>query len=466
MRPVTIAPALPPLPARPAGTGGGSHVDAVTPLWRMGVDGSDWDVALIERTDLVCLAATRPVTFVPNGTAGERGELWIRSRRGRSLIWSWRKGSLRTYLVFPSEPGRKRSFRDVSPQPGTVDSVVQSMLGTPDPTTAAIIGLDSVVARLEARLPIDIARPEAAASPALWLAAACYPALVPAVERGLVPVGLRNLPTCMTPALRERTARGVAQRLFGPSATRRIVRAIGRLLAGVPGTNELRLMPVVAAQIGRGVLEPDHLVQLLELAGPTHTWLDPFSPSLVAGARRLLRPLTVARQRRLLAQAIDHELGPLELADAVRMATRMPSLDATLLPRDLHELHDELAARSHELEARSRRIDAPSWLDGLHDTPAGEHLRFVVPTATDQLRSWGRQMHNCIGSYGPAAAAGEAFLLGVERDGDLAYNIELDRSGRIVQLLGPANTQPRPDEAAQIVAALASRGLAMASASW
>ena len=60
----------------------------------------------------------------------------------------------------------------------------------------------------------------------------------------------------------------------------------------------------------------------------------------------------------------------------------------------------------------------------LHGVEVGDGLRIVLPRSTDELAEWGRALRNCVGSFGPAVAAGRSLLFGVEVHDVLAYCLE------------------------------------------
>ena len=86
----------------------------------------------------------------------------------------------------------------------------------------------------------------------------------------------------------------------------------------------------------------------------------------------------------------------------------------------------------------------------LHGAEIGHDLRIVVPRSTDELVSWGHMLRNCVGSFGPAVAAGRSLLIGVESGGALTYCLELAPDGTVRQFLGERN-RPVPQAAASAV---------------
>lgn len=81
----------------------------------------------------------------------------------------------------------------------------------------------------------------------------------------------------------------------------------------------------------------------------------------------------------------------------------------------------------------SQRVRAIDHLD------LGGDLQLVLARTKPELAEWGRQLHNCIASFGPAVASGVSTILGVRLAGRLAYCLELTDQGEIRQFLGDRN---------------------------
>lgn len=82
-------------------------------------------------------------------------------------------------------------------------------------------------------------------------------------------------------------------------------------------------------------------------------------------------------------------------------------------------------------------------------------LRFVVPTSREELRRWGRVLHNCVGDFGNAVAVGHSWVIGIEHDDHIIGCIEVSPIDRKVrQALGPRNRPLPPAVAADVFEAL------------
>lgn len=70
-----------------------------------------------------------------------------------------------------------------------------------------------------------------------------------------------------------------------------------------------------------------------------------------------------------------------------------------------------------------------------------ENLKIIVPKTNHQLIDWGKKMSNCIGSYGERATERERVLLGIFKENELVYNIEI-YGKRINQFYAKYNQHP------------------------
>lgn len=98
-------------------------------------------------------------------------------------------------------------------------------------------------------------------------------------------------------------------------------------------------------------------------------------------------------------------------------------------------------------------------LAAVHGDEPASGLRLVLPRTTGELVAWGRRLHSCVGSFGPAVATGRSILFGVERDGTLRYCVELSPDGMVRQFLGERNTAVPRSVAAAVCARLVALGL-------
>jgi hypothetical protein len=107
---------------------------------------------------------------------------------------------------------------------------------------------------------------------------------------------------------------------------------------------------------------------------------------------------------------------------------------------NLHELHEFYSKELDKLRHKDFPLMNPpiaKEIDNIHL----DGMVLVIPKTSHELLSWGRQMNNCIGSYGMRVGERGRLLIGVTREGKLVYNIEV-YGGEIHQFYAPHNTQP------------------------
>ena len=79
----------------------------------------------------------------------------------------------------------------------------------------------------------------------------------------------------------------------------------------------------------------------------------------------------------------------------------------------------------------------------------------MVPTSREELRRWGRVLHNCVGDFGNAVAGGHSWVIGIEHDDHIIGCIEVNPTDRQVrQALGPRNRPLPPAVATGVSEAL------------
>jgi hypothetical protein len=86
--------------------------------------------------------------------------------------------------------------------------------------------------------------------------------------------------------------------------------------------------------------------------------------------------------------------------------------------------HDEFADMQRKIRDKPFELNPPEWLLEVDGTVFGPYT-VRVPHTSEDLRTWGKVMHNCIYDYGNRMAVGELFLFALEQDGELKYNIEI-----------------------------------------
>ena len=244
--------------------------------------------------------------------------------------------------VLALHPGRGRvAVRLVVPEAGYEVDLTRA-------PSAAVACLDDAARRRgrdrsEARAALAAALEVAVATAGAWspapgtdpvaaLGGAGHPLLGAAYDHGAAVVD--RVPPWAAPLLVAPDARTAARRGFGV-ATRPLVRALARAVAGPGDGAAVGLGAVGLALAGAGVLQPDRLVRVLDAAGATGVAVA--SVDDLAAWRPVLRALGPQRAERVLVDAVD-ELGTLR--EVARLwpdvAPRLP----TTLPGRLPALAD------------------------------------------------------------------------------------------------------------------------------
>lgn len=76
--------------------------------------------------------------------------------------------------------------------------------------------------------------------------------------------------------------------------------------------------------------------------------------------------------------------------------------------------------------------------NSLHGKQSGS-VTIIAPDETGTMLDWGEYMSNCIGSYKLEALRGDSYFYAAIKDGQMFANIQLDKSGNVMQLLGRFN---------------------------
>jgi hypothetical protein len=394
---------------------------------------------------------------------------------------------------------------DISVQPSAaLDALCERRPGTAAPTLETLDALHRAL--VEARQRCGSWAPDPSVGPLAALGGAAFPLLAAAYAAGSGP--LREVPRWAEEVLAEATARDGARSAFGSAATRPVVRALASCLRtdGSP----VDLTNLALGLIGSHVLEPDQLARVL--AAPAGERARPISidPATLAAARRTVPTWGAARAERVLRQAAGAPDGPAVLLRTIRYARQLDGHGPRALPSDLAALHDLFRSRiatappprprptpratctpagtrtaapapaalpaaapapppgpAHRIyapppgqppvTARTALPVSPALAD-LHGRGFGP-VTFVAPRAVADLERWGRLLSNCLGGYGPAAAAGRSTIVGIEVAGALAFAVELAADGALIQFAGQANREPPPDVRRATVRGLLAAGL-------
>lgn len=291
------------------------------------------------------------------------------------------------------------------------------------------------------------------------------------------------------PELQRRGVKSVAQRLFGSKAHRNVVAGLGQALVrrGATGGFGNRYRVVVLATLGAPFLSADRIADIL---GWPFAPSLPADPSVALGVEQMLGPLDEFRRHQLLeALALDDSQTGVRF-DLMEWLDLLEDDDASYDSATHQAYADRLltVVRAHNPEALGALAIGPSlqmvvsnqpphqvvlvgaltsaciaagiglptpgqgwsryvedlvsvatpppirwvWLPevaALHGqpVPGADDVELALPFRPEELRSWGNDMNNCIGSYGHRVNRGSCILLGVIRGGRLIGNVSIER---------------------------------------
>lgn len=391
----------------------------------------------------------------------------------------------RVRVTLSLSTGRRARDVDVSPQPGTVPTLLrrEARRRREDPNRWCAGVAGHLAADLERWGVHGLTADDAGDLDAL-LAGATYPLSRLARAAGCGP--LPFAPRWAVPALLAPSPLDAVRAVLGDGATRAVARALPRGMvppAGAPARAAPDLRPLGLAVSLRDHLDPDRLARVLAGDGswfPSQHWPSDDDVRVLArlwsvtepdGARALaLDALAVPAGIARLRRALEIIETPAAVAD-LALARRLPDLEA-----QVERLRPTRAPATPPPPARPAAHPAPApppdpplavvprrpppaprgvaLVDGRFAHPpdvAGAHgyahgdLRFVLPADADTLRQWGRRLSNCLADYTPAVRAGRSVVIGVEEQGRLTGALELTgHPRRVRQYVGTANARPDP----------------------
>lgn len=337
-----------------------------------------------------------------------------------------------------------------------------------------------------------------------------FPLLAAAYDHGAAPLG--EIPRWAEPVLAARNFTEGASVAFGDAATRPVRRGLAEAIRPL-GSGEIDLGVLALALMGRDVLQPDRLARVLCGERALHPRTDLPDAAELRSARHTLAGWGDRRTERVLLDAAARPDGLRMLSDTLLYARQLGDHGPPHpLPSGLAELHDAHRALMRSAPTRPARRPArrrqparpdpapsadhaPRLLPGAPaeaaaarpphrmlppgaalpavapgtpipargraralDGMAAGDLTLVLPHVAGDLTRWGRLLSNCLGDFGPAAAAGRAVLVGVTRANRLVYAVELTPAGAIRQFCGRANRPPAVADRRAVVRALAANG--------
>jgi hypothetical protein len=389
---------------------------------------------VIERPETVTIGFSTPVNGVTS-----TGKRWTRWQRGDRITFSVRRSRSGRRALHVYRYQRRQTQVMFGNRTATVHELVP-------PTYRPLMA--EAIARLWRRNIGEVPEVLMGAPLTELTVGLAFPALagrpLPPLSGYTQPV----VPTGLTHAWREDTARGIAEQLFGKRALRKdLIRA----------SATAEPMRGGVAHAVRGLVPVDHLVEYLtQPDGRAEHW-----------DRRALRQLFTiiapsARRRLLLQTRVTDDAvngwgmssDNITITDALRCIRDLIEVygadeswvtDEVRKPKSWRTLHDAVSRLLRRAEAPNVSIPQTLHaraLSGL-ETGAGT-LR--AARQTDELFGWAEAMDNCIAGYAREAVDGDTTLFGLYRSGVLTANLEVAPDGQIVQLFGRFNQELPGDE--------------------
>lgn len=110
-------------------------------------------------------------------------------------------------------------------------------------------------------------------------------------------------------------------------------------------------------------------------------------------------------------------------------------------PDSIKTLHDYISKEYRKVKTQNHKLNMIKTfkiLDGFQI----KNYRFHLPKNTHELIEWGQKLNNCIASYSDSAMRQDIQLVGVLKDDQLTYALELSKQGKIIQFRGKNNSSP------------------------
>lgn len=117
---------------------------------------------------------------------------------------------------------------------------------------------------------------------------------------------------------------------------------------------------------------------------------------------------------------------------------------------NLDTYHTELA----EYINYSRHPDFEVPLNDLAkelDNQVFDNYQFAIPKTNREFMDWGKRLKNCVGGYSHRVLENYCTILGVKKDGELKYALQISPEKKIIQFYGTANTLPDKEDSKKIL---------------
>lgn len=122
--------------------------------------------------------------------------------------------------------------------------------------------------------------------------------------------------------------------------------------------------------------------------------------------------------------------------------------DFRILPKNFKQAHDDAVKAYNDMKDEQKRIEFANQLEkllGLEQTIG--NYTFVLPKELQELKTEGKALSHCVGSYADRVARGDTVILFVrqkEKVDNPLYTLEI-KNGKIVQLRGKRNKDADAD---------------------
>lgn len=260
----------------------------------------------------------------------------------------------------------------------------------------------------------------------------------------------------------------LSDKLCGKHRPRKLNRILGTLLNDTQYDSYHKVIKIY--NINKGLFKLDNLYKLIEqyLASSNFSWEFFFDVSVYYGQDRtnFLNIYTefinyIGEDRAIHILTKDWQSWELRdfLSQWYPHRARISIDDKEL--NTIRKLHDYISREYRKIKDPDFNL-LENWDDGafanIDNLKVGD-LTIVVPKTRDELVDWGGIMSNCVVSYSKAMYDVKCLILGIKRNDELIYNLEIEpRTKRLIQFKGKRNTESDPRDRGAVVTVLSRLG--------
>lgn len=193
----------------------------------------------------------------------------------------------------------------------------------------------------------------------------------------------------------------------------------------------------------------DYLYKILEFKGLLHDYMVPpkwergISYKFAVEGRDAKKErydivISLIGENRFFGEDIHYFNNTSMIYDTCQFIEHIKKYDENFRPRkykSLNEAHDGLYKIllnfKHKPFDLNQTINEESFKSLEYPQVAnpkaykGHYYNFVIPQTSKDLRSWGDTLHHCVGTYGEQVRDGRTNILGIYKNGELTYCLEL-----------------------------------------